>query len=156
MDMNPYANMQQQQASGQGQPGQDSFLAQQNNPTAAGAVNNMIRAIMAGQDDYQNKAKQAMGQPQVVQALNQGALSGPASQPVQPQAPVPFTDPSAMTGGLGAPPAGGPTAAPPQTMPFQAATGQAPAAMTGTPVTAPVSMDPVSQALMSPIPGMSG
>lgn len=138
MDTNPFAN----NAAQQQQP--PSYLQQTNNPSMAGAASNMIKALMAGNQQYQ--AKQAAmggnnptgpagdGQWQGTMSLGGAPLAGYSG--VTPgQAPVPPQTSQDMQGGVPMPQPR------PQQSPF----------MAGAP---PATVDPVTQALMSPIPGM--
>jgi len=144
LDTNPNANM----VTPQPQAQTPSYLQQQNNPSAAGAVNNMVRALMAGNDQY----KQAHPTPQGPVPLAAGSAIPGAMGPTSVggmNGPMPLmgaTNPATMTGGMGSAPI--PTPAPrPDAAPVQPPFPAGP--------TNPVAMDPVSQALMSQIPGMT-
>lgn len=66
----------------QQQQNQQPWLQQQQNPTPAGAANNMVRALMAGNDQYnqsmanQNTQGLAQGMP-VPGAMGPSAVGGP-------------------------------------------------------------------------------
>lgn len=140
LDTNPFANSNQATPTNQGQsPQQFSY---------PGAITNMIKAIQQGNDQYKQQQQQNIGQPQfqapgsavpgAIGPTSVGGANGPSPLNMAPSGGVPMpmpnpsatmpTTPSAMSGGLGD------------------------SAFTGG--SSPVSMDPVTQALMSPIPGM--
>jgi hypothetical protein len=140
---------------------------QPNNPTYPGAIANMIKAIMSGNDDYKaQQAKQAQNQGQM--AMNNPTTTTGGPSVGQPMSLTPPTDPATMTAGLGQTnPASAFPTPPPQSMspnPTPAAGPMGP--MTPVPMSmppdpaftngaSPVSVDPVTQALFSPIPGAS-
>jgi hypothetical protein len=136
LDTNANANM---NMPTQGQQGQTPY-------TPMNGVAAMVKAIMDG--DAASKQQQMSGggmSPMSPGSMVPGAM-GPTSTG-GPMGPTPLVDPSSMTGGLGAPPpmsggAGIPSPSPGMTQGFP--TGG----------TSPMGMDPVTQALMSPIPGM--
>lgn len=132
MDTNPFANNNQQMQT-------PDYLKTTNNPTMTGAAANMIKALIAGNQQYQARNAGAGGLPPGSDGTWMGnnsvggaPLSGYSG--VTPQMP---TNPGDMQGGV--------PVAPPMPMPRPAFGAGA----------APVTMDPISQALMSPIPGMN-
>lgn len=138
MDTNPFANNDAQQQT-------PSYLQQTNNPSMAGAASNMVKALMAGNQQFQAKQGAnpmgAAGDGQWVGTSSVGGapLAGysgvtPGQAPM-PQA-APAVPPQTAQGMQGGVPMGSPSASP---------------FMTGAP---PATVDPVTQALMSPIPGM--
>lgn len=130
MDMSPFANSQQLQ-----QPQTPNYLAQDsNNPTVAGGVSNMVKALMAGNQQFQQRQRSA---PNPTTTTGGPSIGAPMS--LTPPAPGP------MAGGLSGSPApmGGQYQPPLAPMSDQAFTMGAP----------PVGPDPVTQALFSPIPG---
>jgi hypothetical protein len=130
---------------------------QQVNGTIPGGISNMVKALMEGNDAYkQQQAKQAAaaGQPQI--------SSAGMAPPGAPMSLTPPTDPTSMPGGLGTPTSmQGMAPSPPAAM---GATSMAPPASPGFGSndafmngTNPVSIDPVTQALFSPVPaGVTG
>lgn len=170
MDTNPNANM------GLGQP----QLTQQQPVTATNGVASMIKAMLAGNDQY--KAGQAgAGGGMPPSPMSSGSMvpgaAGPSSTGGA-MGPAPLVDPNSLQGGLGGPapmgppPPGAGGGMPPPTMgasqygsPMYGGGG---ASGTGIPQPSmpmsqgfpnspqgPMSMDPVTNALMSPIPGMT-
>jgi hypothetical protein len=162
LDTNPNANMNMPTA---GQPSGQPF-------TPVNGVAAMVKAIMDGNSAYKDQqAKQAsMGGSQ---ALTPGSMVPGAVGPTSvggPAGPAPLVDPSSMTGGLGgvpSTPVPGPvgaalSSASPMGVPNTGGVSAgipspSPTMTQGFPTggASPVSMDPVTQALMSPIPGMS-
>jgi hypothetical protein len=165
LDTNPNANMGMPAG---GQPGQPPVT------TPINGVAAMVKAIMDGQDSYkQQQLKQAASggaSPMSPGSMVPGA-SGPSSVG-GPSGPTPLVNPAAMAGGIGGPPTTpvpGPVGAAmsgagmgmPNTggvaPPGAGIPSPSPAMTQGFPTgggASPVSMDPVTQALMSPIPGM--
>lgn len=144
MDTSPFANNNPQQQ----QP--PEYLKQANNPSMAGAASNMVKALLSGNQQFQAK-QNAMGGGGAMGPAGDGQWQGTMSvggaplagySGVTPQMSAPQMPPpqaAGMQGGVptGAGPMGG---------------GQAPSPfMAGAP---PVTVDPITQALMSPIPGM--
>jgi hypothetical protein len=136
VDTNPFAT---NPGTGQAQPSTPSYLQQQNNPSIAGGAANMLKALLAGNQQYQQK-----------QAMGGGGMPNPTTTTGGPSVGAPMslsppqdpTNPMGMAGGMGGNPAGAP-------MPQQPMGGASPFT-TGT---SPVGVDPVTQALFSPIPG---
>jgi hypothetical protein len=131
MDTNPYANNNQTAATNQNQPNN------LNNGTTTGGIAAMVKAIMDGNDAYKQKQAQ-MGQAQMAQQPGAPTSLSPPQDPLNPAGtgtsqPIGLTNPVGQSGGL--------------SQPIGASS-----VFTGG--TSPVSIDPVSQALMSPIPGM--
>lgn len=126
IDTNPFANGNQQYQT-------PSYLQQQpNNPTMAGNVANMVKAIMDGNNQYMQRQKQIQGNaplqkpagsPMDITTPAQQASMSPVAQPVTPQG---------MQGGV-----------PTQPM---APDMFSPSAMS--------QFNPVTSALFSPIPGV--
>lgn len=112
---------------------------QKNVPGVSGGIDQMVRALMTGNDQYNQAHPQAMGQPALAPgsavpgAVGPTAVGGPSGP-----SPLPMPDPAAMQGGFGAP------VPMPQPRPDMAFPQSAP----------PVGMDPATAALMSPIPGV--
>jgi hypothetical protein len=125
-------------------PNQPTQQAQPNpnNGTWAGGVNTMVKALLDGNDQYKKQQMQqaAQGGQAMAPPTPMAPGGGPAMQPGAPMSLSPPTDPSSMGGGLGQPQAG------------SAPMMMDPAFASGAP---PVSVDPVTQALFSPIPGVS-
>ena len=165
MDTNPFAvdPLQQKQTS------TPSYLQQMNNPTYTGAISNMIKAIVQGNNEY--RQRQGLG----------GFTSSGVGQPmnISPSLPQDPTNPlgTGTSQPIGFTPSGAPPAASTPDMGFTTSTptpSPMPASFTPPPSTpappasgTPVggikmpqfssgfsSVDPVTQALMSPIPGM--
>jgi len=129
MDTNQFANSGGGQSQGQNQ-------SQGPMTTPLNGVAAMVKAIMDGNDSFkQQQANQPALAPgsAVPGAHGATAVGGPMGP-----TPLSGTSPAAMTGGLAGAPQG---AGGPLTSPFTQG-GQ------------PISIDPVTQALMSPIPGM--
>jgi len=150
MDTNPFATNANNPAI-QGQT--PSYLQQTNNPTYAGAVSNMIKAIMQGNDQYKQKMQQNMGNQQM-QSLSPGsAVPGAVGMTSVggPNGPMPVVPPGTIGGspvGFAPPSSNIPLPQPRPTMAPQ--TPVSPAAAPSNPTAAPISMDPATQAMMAP------
>lgn len=151
MDTNPFA----MSPNAQQQPTTPAYLKQQpDNPTWPGAVNNMVKALMDGNNQF--KQRQAMGSgaqgnPQLNPQTTTGgpSVGAPTSLAPPPPPPMPAAlpnDPAAMSAGMASAGPMGPMTAMGQQPP-------SPAFMNGAP---PVNVDPVTQSLFSPIPGEMG
>lgn len=158
MDTNPFAT---NNPATQQTPQTSPYLQQQpNNGTVAGGVSNMIKALMQGNQNYQQRQQGMQGAQgnQPMQSNPTTTTGGPSVG--QPMSLSPPTDPSAMTGGLGQTPGlpgGAGPAAPLSPMTQSLFPNPAGGGASMTPgMTPPMGMDPVTQALMSPIPGVSG
>lgn len=135
MDTNQFAN------SGGGSP-QTQNPTQPPITTPVNGVAAMIKAMMDGNDSFKNSQTALPAGSQVPHTAGPTSVGGPNG----PSPLSPGTNPAAMSGGFAG-------------MPQQGAAGMAGMPVGGaggifTQGGSPVSMDPVTQALMSPIPGM--
>lgn len=143
IDTGAFANTGGGQASPQPQPGSTPQMIQ--SPTQG--IAQMVQALMAGNSAYKQQQPQFLSPGSAVPgAQGPTAVGGPnGPMPLQP------TDPSTMTGGLGSSPV-------PMPMPRPSGAPMPPSFPDNGTGAVPYMNDPVSQALMSPIPGggMSG
>lgn len=156
IDPNAFAN------SGGAQPMGNAPMSGQQPVTATNGIASMLKAMLDGNSQYkQGQATGGAGMPP--SPMSSGSMVPGAAGPSSvggAMGPAPLVDPNSLQGGLGAspsmsPPMGGVPS--PMTGPQGAGIPNPAMPMSqGFPNsgTVPMSMDPVTNALMSPIPGM--